>query len=311
MRLIFNDEMIDFLVFSARESIISQILLNGDSTHLIFEGNYIKRVDSEIDSVSFLPVSKIEKVEDVWNKQRMKIKIGRFIRKFFTEFTINQFSINDKEIEKFVNLYKSFFSRDTSKLKIVSGDEILKYYLEDNYHSVNGNKVGTLWNSCMRQRERNKFMKIYATNPSVKMLVFFSDDDKVRARALLWEEVNNHKEEDKKIKFMDRIYYIYDHDVNFFKDWAKENGYITKWEQSAKTEMMFDTGEGRPVNMSLYVNLDTKGIFQFPYFDTFKYYNEYKNRFSNSTRYGFDYTLIQSNGAVEREPEPEEYDDEN
>ena len=309
MRLIFDNEMVDFLAFSSRESIISQILLNGDNTYFIFEGNYIKRAESEIDAVSFLPISKLEKVEDVWNKYRVKIKIGRFIRKFFNEFTISNFSIGDKDIEKFVNLYKSYFSRDITKLKVVSGSDIQKYYLEENYHSVNGHKIGTLWNSCMRQKERNKFMKIYATNPHVKMLVFFSDDDKVRARALLWEDVKNHKDSESSIKFMDRIYYVYDHDINFFKDWAKENGYLTKWEQSAKSEMLFENEQNSPVSLSLYVNLNTDGIFSFPYFDTFKYFNESKGRFSNSQRYSFDYTLVQSNGAVEREPEPEEFFD--
>jgi hypothetical protein len=38
--------------------------------------------------------------------------------------------------------------------------------------------------------------------------------------------------------------------------------------------------------------------------------NVSKNRFSNSQNYNFDYVLVQSNGKVEREPEPDEYYDE-
>jgi hypothetical protein len=51
----------------------------------------------------------------------------------------------------------------------------------------------------------------------------------------------------------------------------------------------------------------------YPYLDTFKNFNEYKGRFSNSQSYNYDFTLVQSNGAVEREPEPEQdwIDDEN
>jgi hypothetical protein len=211
-------------------------------------------------------------------------------------------------IEKFVNLYKSYFSRDISKLKIVEGEEILKYYLEDNYHSLNGNRAGSLWNSCMRQRERNKFMKLYAKNSDkVKMLVFFSDDDKVRARALIWEGVKDHKDSTKEYKFMDRIYYYYDHDINFFKDWAKESGYLCKWEQSAKTEMLFDDGTGSPVIKQLYVMLDEYNLPYYPYLDTFKFFNFDKGRFSNSDSYNFDYILVQSSGAMEREErEPDE-----
>jgi hypothetical protein len=314
--LIFDNEMFEFLQFAQRDSIIAALLLQGDHSHIVEEGNYVKRVDNEIDVVSFLPKSKYEKVEDNWVNGRVKIKIGRFIRKFLTEFSIKNWQINDTLIERFVNLYKSYFSRDISKLKIVEGDDIPKYYLEDNYHHINGNRSGSLWNSCMRQRERNKFMKLYAVNPEkVKMLVFFSDDDKVRARALLWEDVRDHKDPTKQYKFMDRIYYVYDHDINFFKDWAKENGYLCKWDQSAKTEMLFDEGTGEPVKKSLYVLLDNYSMSYYPYLDTFKNFYEDKGRFSNSQSYNYDFTLVQSNGAVEREPEPDEeflnYDEDN
>ncbi len=306
----FNDEMFNFLQFAQKDSIIAAVFLQGDTSHINDEGNYIKRVDNEIDVVSFLPKSKYEKVENNWENGRVKIKIGRFVRKFLTEFSFKNFKVTDTLIEKFVNLYKSYFSRDTSKLKIFEGEEILKYYLEDNYHTLNGGRFGTLWNSCMRQPERNKFMKLYAKNKDkVKLLVFFSDDDKVRARALLWEGVKDHKDSTKEYKFMDRIYYVYDHDINFFKDWAKENGYITKWEQSAKTELLFDI-DGEVKRLQLYVNLDDSGLSYYPYLDTFKNFYVSKNRFSNSQNYNFDYVLVQSNGKVEREPEPDEYYDE-
>jgi len=304
--LIFNDDMINFLNFAQRESIIAALFLQGNESHLIDEGNYIKIEPNEVDVISFLPKSKYEKVENPWENGRVKIKIGRFVKKFLTEFSVKNFSVDDKLIEKFVNIYKSYFSRDISKLKIVEGDDILKYYLEDNYYTSNGNKNGSLWNSCMRQRERNKFMKLYSENPDkVKMLVFFSDDDKVRARALLWYGVKDHKNPDAEYKFMDRIYFYYDHDVNFFKDWAKENGYLTKMDQSAKSQMYF-IENGVAVAKSLYVVLDKSDFSYYPYLDTFKFFQFNRSRFSNSDSYNFDYVLVQSNGQMEREPEPEE-----
>ena len=299
----FDNEIYRFLEFAARGSVIAQILLNGDSKLLVLEGNFISKVEKEIDMVSFLPVSKFEKVEDVWHKSRTSMKIGRFLRKFLNEYSIKNYEIDDTQIEKFVNTFKSYFSRDTSKLKIVEGQEILKYYREDSYHT-NGCKYGSLWNSCMRQAERNKFMKLYADNiGKVKMLVFFDDNEKIRARALLWEEVRDHSDKDVRYKFMDRIYSFYDHDVDFFKDWAKENGYITKWEQSAKSERDFDLGDRVHSRMSLYVRLDNTEQEHYPYLDTFKFYKVDKNRFSNSDSFNFDYVLIQSNGATEREEE--------
>ena len=86
--LIFNDEMYSFLQFAQRESIIAALFLQGDSSHINDEGNYVKRVEDEIDVVSFLPKSKYEKVENEWENGRIKIKIGRFIRKFLTDFSI-------------------------------------------------------------------------------------------------------------------------------------------------------------------------------------------------------------------------------
>ena len=305
-RLLFDHSMIQFLEIAGRDNKIALILLNGSGNLIVEDGNFIRREDSEIDVLSFLSKSKIEKVEDPWDsKSRTKIKIGRFIKKFLSKLSFDQYCITDQDVEKFVNLYKSFFTKDLSKLKIVEGDDILKYYLEDNYETVSGSRFGTLWNSCMRQSERNKFMKLYAKNPNVKMLVFFSDDDKVRARALLWEGVKDHKDTTKEYKFMDRIYYVYDHDVNVFKDWSRENGYISKWEQNAKSELIFDV-DGEITRMQLYVELDSTGLSYFPYLDTFKNFNVRKNRFSNSQSFNFDYVLVQSNGQVERdEPEQE------
>ena len=118
--LIFNDEMYSFLQFAQRDSIIAALFLQGDSSHINDEGNYIKRSDDEIDVVSFLPKSKYEKVENEWENGRVKIKIGRFVRKFLTEFSFKNFKVTDSLIEKFVNLYKSYFSRIISTKTIVA-----------------------------------------------------------------------------------------------------------------------------------------------------------------------------------------------
>ena len=218
--------------------------------------------------------------------------------------------LNLNQVDPF-NIYKSYFSRDISKLKIVEGEDIMKYYLEDNYHSINGNKFGTLWNSCMRQKEKNIFMKLYSDNPdSVKMLVYFSDDDKIRARALLWYGVKSHKDTLKEYNFMDRIYYVYDHDINFMKDWAKDNGFISKWEQNAKSELFYDTWKDKPIKKYLYVTLENSQQDYYPYLDTFKFFNKDKKRFSNSDSYNFDYVLVHSNGLIEREEElDDDWDD--
>ena len=80
--LIFDNEMVNFLLFAQRDTIIAALLLQGSESHLKDDGNYIKAELSETDVVSFISKQKIDKVEDVWQNGRTKIKVGRFIRKF-------------------------------------------------------------------------------------------------------------------------------------------------------------------------------------------------------------------------------------
>lgn len=315
-RLIFDHEMLNFLDRS-HQFRISQILIHGMSGLIKEEGNFIKRVEGAIDTLSYLPKKKYSVIQNDASKDpfgdgvgRQTIKVGRFVKKFLQDTAFNEFNIQDSDIEKFVNFYKSYFNYDPTKLNIVEGEDVKKFYLEDNYFMPNGHRYGTLWNSCMRQSERNKFMNLYVLN-EVNMLVLFSDCGKVRARALLWDNVKEFGS-DITYKFMDRIYTVYDHDVDVFKKWAKDNCYLTKWEQNAKSELYVDI-EDNPEKKHLYVTLEKHNLSWYPYLDTFKYYNCTKGRFSNSQSYNYDYTLIQSSGLVEREQESESeewYDDE-
>jgi len=301
--------MTNFLSLTSNR--INDILIHGDGELISEEGNFIK--NEEGDFLSYLPKSKYQKDDDFdpYSKGigRVKIKIGRFVRKFISEKSFIQFGITDQKIESFVNSFKSYFNSTTSSIKIIEGSEILKWYLDENYYTPNGMRLGSLWNSCMRYYDRNKYMTLYAKNPNIKMAVFLVDD-KVRCRALLWDDAKDL--DDKNYKVMDRIYSFYDHDVILFKKWASENGYISKWTQSAKSEKTFDVG-GIPITIDLIIKLENYQFRYYPYLDTFKYFNEYKGTFSNSRKWSYDYILIQSNGSVEPEPEPdpEWSDDEN
>ena len=310
----FDDELWGFIDYASQRSVIGQIFADGGSA-INIEGNFFKYEGSS-DMVTYLPASKFEKVEKPWEQGRTSIKIGRFVRKFVNENAIRYYEINDRMIEQFVNMFKSYFTQDESMLEIVEGKDIMKYYREDSYHTDGFRRSGSLWNSCMRQHERNSFMKLYADNPgSVKMLVYLDGEGQVRARALLWEDVRAHHDAEARYKVMDRIYSFYDHDVSFFKDWAAKNGYLSKLDQNAKSERIFSLREGSDEHaqfMDLYVILEDSGQEFYPYLDTFKFYNVGKKRFSNSDSFRFDYTLVQSNGERERheeDVEEESYDE--
>lgn len=303
--LIFDEDMIEFLSIS-RPRKISEILLHGDTSLISDVGNFIMREDGqESDVLSYLPTSKLVKVRECSPYEkgigRVKIKIGRFLRKFLNQKSFESFSITDKDIEDFVNSYKSYFNTSVSDIKIVEGSEILKWYLEKNYFIPNDNKIGTLWNSCMRYENRNKFLHLYSRNPNIKMAVLLVDG-KVRTRALLWYDVKDREQNEYKV--MDRIYSVYDHDTILFKKWASENGFIPKYYQNAKSEGIFDLG-GLPVKRDFTVSIENYDFAYYPYLDTFKYFNLRNGTLSNSSYSRYDYCLIQSNGALEPEPEPE------
>lgn len=309
-KLKFDNEMLEFL-YANSASKISVVLLHGDSNIIEEFGNYIRRDPNQIDTLTYLPKGKYIYDNAMINvdKSRVKIKVGRFIKKFIKESTFTNLGISDKEIENFVNLFKSYFNSDTNELSIVSGEDIRKWYLQDNYSTILGCQSGSLWKSCMRQSERNIFMNLYVENPDkIKMLIYLNKDGNLRSRALLWDDVTDSS--GNKYKVMDRIYSLYEHDVFIFKKWAVENGYITKWEQNAKTESAFDV-DGKLNILSLSVNLQNYKQKYYPYLDTFKYFDIHSGNFHNNESSRHQYKLVQSNGMKYRpEPEPGFYDEE-
>jgi hypothetical protein len=299
-RLNFDENFWNFIEDTKKLCKISNILNHDNGSFLKKEGDFIKVVNGEFDTVSFIPKSKLQESSGFnEEKYRTKIKIGRFIKKFFKKEVFNIYSIYDIDIEIFVNLFKSYFDNDIKKFKIISGSEIKKWYLEDNYFFPNGYRCGTIWNSCMRYSEKNSYMDIYAENPNVvKMLVHIDEvSGKVKSRALLWENVTD--VDGNSYKIMDRIYTYYDHEVTSFKKWASENGYIFKYEQSAKSEILFKTPNGVK-DLRLKIQLENWKMINYPYIDTFKFLDFNKGMLYNSDYFNFDFILIQNDGALER-----------
>jgi len=275
--------------------------------------NYISTTDKS-DTISYLPASKMDYIEknsiDPYsdNIGRVNIKIGRLVFKLFPKKLLDQY-VSPSDIEEFVNIYKSFFDKSNQKMIVVSGEEIRQYYLDENYCLP---EYGTLWKSCMRYSDRQKFLDLYTKNSDViSMLVLLTKEgecDKVRARALLWEAEDL---QGNKLKIMDRIYTIYDSDVFVFKKWARQNGYISKLYQNAKSHSIFDV-DGKPMIIDLKIFIENHDLEYYPYLDTFPFYDG-KGNFYNNHKNPYEYILIQSNGSLyppEPEPEPvDEYED--
>jgi len=178
--------------------------------------NYFDLVDSE-DMVSFIDNKKVvDKADEIGDDHdypyamsgRGEIKIGRVVNYICS---LTNLIITDKDREDFVNAWKASTNITTIQFKLVSGDDIAKYYSVDKYYNNNGSLGG----SCMRDEN---FFKIYTKNPDkVKMLIYVDSDDKIHGRALVWKVKKSPC--DSKY-FMDRVYTNRDSDINRFKQFA-------------------------------------------------------------------------------------------
>lgn len=304
-----DDKFYNFLENTHRDNIISAILFQGEfNNHINNDCNYISIVENKSDVVSYLPKHKFEKVDNPWIECRVNIKIGRFVKKMLTKYSIINFNINEDLIEKFVNLFKYYFELDPSKLKVVEGDDILKYYQSDNYDDT-AKECGTLWSSCMRQKSRNIYLCLYSCNPkNIKMLIYLNDNGKIRARALLWDGVEDSNGNTYKI--MDRIYYVYDHYVNIFKKWAVDNGYITKYYQNSKDLTLFLDSENNAIEKNLFIKMNKYILTHYPYLDTFSYFNSNCGILYNYESDEYDYMMKRTDGCLMEKPSNYPYLDE-
>ena len=107
--------------------------------------NFICVSKNDPTKISYLSQDRIENIaksetDDYWTTpKRFACKPGGFVGKILKD-------ISPKEVEIFANLYKTFASKADIEFKVVSGNDILKYYHQDSYYNQNG----TLGASCMK-----------------------------------------------------------------------------------------------------------------------------------------------------------------
>lgn len=215
----------------------------------------------------------------VWSLSKNKIRVGRGIKALLKNAGIET---TEKEIEDFVNLYKSTFdimNNEFLKFKIVSGAHIAYWYNGRNYENSNS----TLGGSCMAEVDSDYF-DIYVENPEVcKLVILFSNNgtitdgvyksDKIRGRALLWKT-------DEGDMLMDRIYYNYESDVDLFKQYAEKNNWWCKKYQDSTSN--FTAQKGANTKKPRYtITLKRSDFDYYPYVDTFTYISFDENELSN------------------------------
>ena len=226
-----------------------------------------------------------------------EIAVGRFVRAILTKAG---HKFTDAEIEQFVYKYRAEVEKEKDVLnrrfKVVEGNDIKKYYHKSQYEG----ESGSLGSSCMRYDRCQNYLSIYTDNSQCKLLLLMSetDPDKICGRAILWEM----EPYELSTKVMERIYSIRTADEQLFKEWAIANKYWFKSRQDFNEYTNFEfhkedeTVETRQGEFS--VQLDKKGDYSnYPYMDSFKYYDPSKGILYNSSNFDYEYELTDTEGG--------------
>jgi hypothetical protein len=224
---------------------------------------------------TFHPMT-LDKIE---RTQTQRLKIGKLIKKIVP-------TVSDKDLENLVNLLKTY--KTGYEIKVVEGDEIARYYSKDN--CLNS---GTLGNSCMAGKggDIKHIFDIYTKNPqSVKLVVMLDKSGTCVARALLWkiDELFPSYGTDNLFKgvkvndfhFMDRVYFAHDWMERYMFNWAQKQNIPFKY----GSKMSYK--DGYVAIPSVIIKLKPIAYRNFPYIDTFSYYNVKNATLSNHKQDG-------------------------
>jgi len=253
------------------------------------KNNYIDVTEKE-DKVTFISQvkfnnaeSKDDDIDPYELKGRVEIGVGRCVRALAE---LGGLKFTDKELEDFVNLYKSKADNTGEEFKLVKGEEIKYWYKEENYYEDWGE--GSLSSSCMRDVDEEYF-DIYSDSKCCQLLILTRKDKdgekRIIGRALVWNPSQMLKRGAVKFTeaqyFMDRIYCMRDSDEQKFKNFADENGWLRKvHNNSDNLKGMILTLKGEEVKLKIVCKV--KGDCEYyPYMDTLKYLNEDMDEISN------------------------------
>lgn len=202
----------------------------------------------------------------IFSKSRNPVKIGRLIN------TLLPGKFTAKDIEDFVNQFKAIAYSNDETFRLVTEDTIATFYSSSTYKE----ESGSLGGSCMRGRPSSTF-QIYTKNPEVCRLLVLLEDNRVIGRALIWkiDGINNCE------YFMDRQYVIKDSYVENFRNYANEQGWAYKT-QNSHSKLKSVTFKGESFEADMTIQLKAIRYSEFPYMDTFKLYNPKTGVLANS-----------------------------
>lgn len=271
----------------------------------LLKNNFIDVTDKE-DKVSFISQVRFDQMSEKTDdldpytiKGRTEIGVGRCIKALAD---LSKIKFTDKELEEFVNLYKSKTKTEGEEFELVKGKDIKYWYDEDNYFEDYGE--GPLSNSCMKDVDKS-FFDIYSDSKCCQLLILTKKVDKRKlliGRALVWKPSEmklkgDVKWEDSKY-FMDRIYCMKSSDEQKFLNYAEEKGWLVKAHNNSDNEKgMIFKFKGQIVKLKIICKVEGD-CDEYPYMDTLKYLSKGKDELSNI---GFKkgYELEDTDGGCE------------
>jgi hypothetical protein len=271
------------------ESIVATLLLKRRHSREDLVESYVDFISissQDRGKISYLTNDRMTSVDpnEYWTStRRYHTKPGSFISKLFV-------GVSSKEIEKFSGLFRSQSQKTKFVFKVVSGNEIKKFYSENSYAEMRA----SLGASCMKHDHCQNYFQLYTKNENkVSMLVMLNPDGNLLGRSILWNFDS--------VKLMDRIYTTNDEDLQFhFKKWATENDYLYKSEQNWSSSLYFEQLGQKKRELRFDIKLDNIKVDRYPYMDTFKFLDTSKGILTNYLPDNMDYvrTLTGSDGST-------------
>lgn len=244
----------------------------------------------ENDKLSFIQSNRIKDGINPYNiSGRTDIKVGRAIRYIAND--LYNLKITDKQVEDFINVYKSIPNEGEPNFQFYVGDDIKKGYTTNNYYS----RYGSLGGSCMN--DKLLYLNIYAVNDKkIRLLVLLDDNGSICGRALIWKLDKSPCDAE---YFMDRVYVNRDYEINKFIKYAEDNGFLYKSKMiCGDLEAAQFKYNGEKIYGEIRVNIKKKKT-KYPYLDTLFSLNREKNELSNIPSWK-SYKLFDTQGNCDR-----------
>lgn len=195
-----------------------------------------------------------------------QLRFGKLLK------NINRDDIPQSKLEKIVNQYKyNQLLEEGVEFEIWEDNDIKNAYDEDYYMD----DISTLGNSCMNKGTlpetiKEDYLNLYKNN-NIKVLVLLKEG-LILGRALIFSDLKKYNTKLEFDTFMDRVYYIEDFILLFFKKYCLDNDWAYNYYNNNTKKKIFSY-KGKKIKRTIKIEVKNKERF-YPYLDTLSYSNK-------------------------------------